>query len=194
MGHGTQGTGKHHREGISLIKLSKMFPDDATAEKWFAKTRWPESTHCPHCRSVNVQSGAAHKSMPYRCRERECRKRFSVRTGTCMEASNLGFQIWAIAVYLMSTSLKGVSSMKLHRDLGITQKSAWHLAMRLRKALEDDDVKFPFAGPVEADETYIGGKERNKHVKKKLKAGRGAVARPPLRASGTGPRAMWLPR
>ena len=57
-----------------------------------------------------------------------------------MEASNLGFQIWAIAVYLMSTSLKGVSSMKLHRDLGITQKSAWHLAMRLRKALEDDGV------------------------------------------------------
>ena len=83
-----------------------------------------------------------------------------------MEASNLGFQIWAIAVYLMSTSLKGVSSMKLHRDLGITQKSAWHLAMRLRKALGDDGVKFPFAGPVEADESYIGGKERNKHVKK----------------------------
>ena len=94
-----------------------------------------------------------------------------------MEASNLGFQIWAIAVYLMSTSLKGVSSMKLHRDLEITQKSAWHLAMRLRKALEDDDVKFPFAGPVEADETYIGGKERNKHVKKKLTAGRGAVGK-----------------
>ncbi len=67
--------------------------------------------------------------------------------------------------------------MKLHRDLGITQKSAWHLAMRLRKALEDDDVKFPFAGPVEADETYIGGKERNKHIKKKLKAGRGAVGK-----------------
>ena len=64
--------GKHHREGISLIKLSKMFPDDATAEKWFAKTRWPEGPHCPHCESVNVQSGAAHKSMPYRCREREC--------------------------------------------------------------------------------------------------------------------------
>ena len=146
--------GKHHREGISLMKLFKMFPDNSAAEKWFAKTRWPEGTHCPHCESVNVQSGAAHKSMPYRCRERECRKRFSVRTGTCMEASNLGFQIWAIAVYLMSTSLKGVSSMKLHRDLGITQKSAWHLAMRLRKALEDDGVKLPFAGPVEADETY----------------------------------------
>ena len=141
--------GKHHREGISLMKLFKMFPDNSAAEKWFAKARWPEGTHCPHCESVNVQSGAAHKSMPYRCRERECRKRFSVRTGTRMEASNLGFQIWAIAVYLMSTSLKGVSSMKLHRDLGITQKSAWHLAMRLRKALEDDGANLPFVGPVD---------------------------------------------
>ena len=141
--------GKHHREGISLMKLFKMFPDNSAAEKWFAKARWPEGTHCPHCESVNVQSGAAHKSMPYRCRERECRKRFSVRTGTCMEASNLGFQIWAIAVYLMSTSLKGVSSMKLHRDLEITQKSAWHLAMRLRKALEGDGANLPFAGPVD---------------------------------------------
>ena len=73
-----------------------------------------------------------------------------------MEASNLGFQIWAIAVYLMSTSLKGVSSMKLHRDLEITQKSAWHLAMRLRKALKGDGANLPFVGPVEADETYIG--------------------------------------
>ena len=142
--------GKHHREGISLIKLSKMFPDDATAEKWFAKTRWPEGTHCPHCGSVNVQSGAAHKSMPYRCRERECRKRFSVRTGTCMEASNLGFQIWAIAVYLMSTSLKGVSLMKLHRDLEITQKSAWHLRCGCARPLKAMARTFRSSGPMMA--------------------------------------------
>ncbi len=169
--------GKHHRKGISLTGLFMMFPDDAAAEEWFVKERWPEGPHCPHCGSVRVLSGAQHKTMPYRCREKGCRKRFSVRTGTCMEASNLGFKVWAIAIYLMSTNLKGVSSMKLHRDLEITQKSAWHLAMRLRKALEDDGVSLPFVGPVEADETYMGGRERNKHANDRLKAGRGTVGK-----------------
>ena len=109
--------------------------------------------------------------MPYRYCEKEYRKRFSVRTETCMEASNLGFQIWAIAIYLMTTSLKGVFSMKLHRNLDKTQKSAWHLSMRLHKALDNDGVNLQFTGPVEADETYVGGLEKNKHHERKLKAG-----------------------
>ena len=78
--------------------------------------------------------------MPYRCRNKECASRFSVKTGTVMEGSNLGFQTWAIAIYLVLTSLKGVSSMKLHRDLGITQKSAWHLAHRIRQAWDADEA------------------------------------------------------
>ena len=95
-----------------------------------------------------------------------------------MDSSNLGFQTWAIASYLMTTSLKGVSSMKLHRDLDITQKSAWYLAMRLRRALEDDGVSLPFAGPVEADETYFGGKRRNmRRADRKALSGRGAVGK-----------------
>ena len=96
--------------------------------------------------------------MPCRCRKKKCgRKRFSVRTKTVMDSSNLGFQSWAIAKFLLLTSLKSVSSMKLHRDLQITQKSAWHLAHRLRLALAEDGGLF--SGPVEVDETYLDGKK-----------------------------------
>ena len=168
--------GKAHREGLSLVELMRRFPDDAAAERWFVETRWPDGPNCPHCGSVNVQSGAAHLTMPYRCRERECRRRFSVRTGTVMQASNLGYQTWALAIYLSLTSLKGVSSMKLHRDLGITQKSAWHLAHRLRQAFGEGGGTF--SGPVEADETYIGGKRKNMPAAKRRELkGRGAVGK-----------------
>lgn len=95
-----------------------------------------------------------------------------------MHDSKLSLSAWAMAIYLIATNLKGVSSMKLHRDLGITQKSAWHLEHRIREILNESS--HPFAGPVEADETYIGGKESNKHESKKLKAGRGAVGKTPV--------------
>ena len=166
--------GQHFRKGMSLIEVMRMFPDDATAEAWFVKVRWPHGPACPYCGSTNVLSGAKHKTMPYRCREKECRKRFSVRTGTVVQASNLRFQIWAMAIYLCLTSLKGVSSMKLHRDLNITQKSAWHLAHRIRKALESNGGMF--SGPVEVDETYTGGKRGNMPKAKRAQlTGRGAV-------------------
>ena len=165
--------GKAYRKGITLPALFRMFPDDATAEAWFAKERWGTKPACPHCGSLNVQTGCKHKTMPYRCREKECAKRFSVKTGTVMQASNLGCQTWAIAIYLVTTSLKGVSSMKLHRDLGISQKAAWHLLHRIRATFAVPDDAEPMDGPVEVDEAFFGGKEGNKHASKKLKVGGG---------------------
>lgn len=173
----TNAPGKHYRKGISLREIFKRFPDSATAEAWFAKERWGDTPYCPYCGSDNVQSGAKHKTMPYRCREKECAKRFSVKTGTVMQSSNLDYQVWAIAMYLMSTNIKGVSSMKLHRDLNVTQKTAWHLAHRLRECMGNKGG-MPFFGPVEADETYFGGKRKNmSNAKRKELTGRGPAGK-----------------
>ena len=169
--------GKHYRKGLSLVEITRMFPDDETARKWFEGIRWPDGPVCPHCGSTNAQHPVKHKTMTHRCRD--CRKWFSVRTGTPMQSSKLGLDIWAIAMYQMNTGLKGQASMKLHRDLGITQKSAWHLAHRIRESW-DENGGSKFSGPAEADETYFGGKRRNmSNAKRKELAdtGRGAVGK-----------------
>ena len=165
--------GKHYRNGITLIELLRRFPDDAMAEKWFIEHRWGNRIRCAYCDSENVNTNATHATMPYRCRS--CGKRFSVKTNSVMHASNLGYQKWVIAIYLIITNLKGVSSMKLHRDLGVTQRTAWHLLHRIRKAY--DSTNDVFAGEVEVDEMFVGGREGNKHSKKKLRAGRGTVGK-----------------
>ena len=167
--------GKSNRKGISLVEIMRQFPDDASAEAWYVTRRWPDGVNCPQCGSLNVQVGAKHKSQPYRCREKECAKRFSAKTGTVMEGSKLGFQTWILATWLLSTNLKSVSSMKLHRDLDINQRSAWFLAHRLRVALAGKGGLF--AGPVEVDETYFGGREANKHAHKKQRLGRGGIGK-----------------
>lgn len=170
---GHKAPGKSFRKGMSLKDLFDMFPTEEAAEAWFAEQRWPDGPICPHCESTNVQTPTTHPTMPYRCRG--CRKFFSVRFGTVMQSSKLGYREWAIGIYLFNTNIKGTSSMKLHRDLGVSQKTAWHLAHRIRECYAARPAKFE--GPVEADESHFGGKAKNMHAKERREriTGRGAV-------------------
>ncbi len=166
--------GKSHREGLTLVQLMDMFPTEEAAAAWFESVVWPTGRHCPKCGSVRTGE-ASHAKMPYWCSD--CRSYFSVKTGTAMQASKVPLRKWAIAIYLCLTSLKSVSSMKLQRDIGVSQPTAWFMLHRIREAwAEDDDDQFD--GPVEVDEVYMGGlRENMPKAKRKTLKGRGPVGK-----------------
>ena len=149
----------------------------AIATPWVAESKGGDAQYA-ECGATNrpesnllrslLDKGASDRIAQFRCQKKECRKNFSAPTGTVIESSKLEYQTWVFAIYIVMTSLKGVSSMKLHRDLGIGRKAAWFLPHRLREATAV--VNFQFAGPVESDETYVGAKEANKHQHKRMKA------------------------
>ena len=159
--------GKAHREGISFIELADMFPDEETATKWFESLIWPNGRHCPRCGSVETSEASATSGLPYYCSG--CHKPFSVKIGTALERSRVPLRKWAIAIYFEMVSLKGVSSMRLHRDLKVTQKTAWFMQQRIREAWAGKGEAM-MAGPVEVDETYVGGKMKNMHGDKRREA------------------------
>jgi transposase-like protein len=164
--------GKAHREGLTVVQLMDTFPDEASATAWFESVIWPDGRVCPKCGSKRT-APASHGWMPYWCSD--CRSYFSVKTGTVMQSSKIPLRKWAIAIYLCLTSLKGVASMKLHRDIGVSQPTAWFMLQRIREAW-GSNCGNPFDGPVEVDETYFGGKRKNKSNAERKKAeGRGPV-------------------
>lgn len=174
---GNKAQGRNERNGISIIELFKRFSDDQAAREWFESVRWQHGRFCPHCGHAKTMHRVNEKPLPYRCSK--CKGYFSVKTGSVMHRSKISLQKWAIAIYLMNTSLKGVSSMKLHRELGISQPVAWKMANKIRQGW--DYAKPNLEGQVEVYETYFGGRESNKHASQKLRAGRGAVRKEAVR-------------
>lgn len=153
---------KVKREKISIVEFMRKYPTEESVRKQFEDWRWGDQKRCAHCDSVRI-SEAKNRKMSYRCKD--CRKRFSPKTGTVMANSNLSYSTWLLAIYIAATGLKGTASTKLGSDVGCTQKSAWFLGPRIRKAWEQDGSIL--SDEVEVDESYFGGKERNKHQSKR---------------------------
>jgi transposase-like protein len=155
----------------NLIEMVKAFPDDQSCIDHLRSIRWANGAFCPHCGSTKVYNFSDNRT--HKCGD--CRQRFSIKVGTIFEDSKIGLHKWFMAIYLITSHKKGIASTQLARDIGVTQKTAWFMLHRLRHASQTKSFNAPLKGEVEADETYIGGKEKNKHADKRVPGSQGGA-------------------
>ena len=150
----------------NLLDLSERFPDDIECIEFLSNIRWPDGPVCVHCgssRKIYTMDGGKL----FKCAD--CRRQFSVRIGTIFEDSALPLRKWFMAIYLLMAHKKGISSIQLGKDIGVSQRTAWFMLHRIRFAIKTKSFDKKLTGIIEADKTYIGGKESNKHLDKKTK-------------------------
>lgn len=166
-------------EKLDLISIAQKFSDDDKARKLLEKLRWPDGPVCPKCGSENdhyalkprKDSKRPVRRGVYKCKD--CRAQFTVTVGTIFHRSHIPLHKWLLAIYMMCSSKKGVSAHQLHRNLGITYKSAWFMCHRIREAMKQGPLAGKLSGIIEADETYVGGRRPGKR-------GRGAAGKTPV--------------
>lgn len=159
----------------TFVEAVRYFSDEDRAHEFVVGLRWPNGVCCPRCGSVSVNYISTRKR--WTCKDCIDKKQFSVRVGTIFEDSKLPLGTWMIATWKIVNAKNGCSSYELHRDLGITQKSAWHLSHRIRRALEVASFDRKLVGEIEADESFIGGRARNMHPGKRKVKGSGTVGK-----------------
>ena len=161
---------------ISLIDLLEMFPDEESATRWFEEQLWPEGRVCNHCGGTRTTKAPNADPLPYWCPD--CREYFSVRTGTPMHRSKIPLRKWVIALFLEAMSPKGIASTRLAEAIGISQKSAWFMLHRIRQGFAGAVDGGALSGPVEVDETHVGGRRKNLSNKQRRALWRAGIKGP----------------